>query len=257
MSANPYLTAVELMSTAFDTDNKPLEMFNKTSYKPYFEQFYARMLPAFDAIETLYEQVGEPEEMLGNMAQTLTDSAKAAVDACPKKGARDALAMNMNMQLAVLVYPAVLHYKGKSSRPLADLIGQRWKEAFPKSNVQAAEYEYIEKGFHRRFCYITTAVCENLHKGDDCYELTLLRDYRDEYLMQLPEGEDLVRSYYDVAPTIVKHISARPDASAIYSGIYEAYLAPCIHMIERGEKEQCAKHYMEMVADLKNQYFTS
>ena len=127
--------------------------------------------------------------------------------------------------------------------------------AFPKSNLQAADYEFIEKGFHKKFCYITTAVCETFQKPDDCYELTLLRNYRDQYLAALPEGEEIIRAYYDVAPTIVKHINRQKNAGEIYRDIWSDYLSPCIHMIEEGKNEECKDLYIKMVRDLQKEYF--
>ena len=64
---------------------------------------------------------------------------------------------------------------------LHEVIGA-WKEAFPKSALQATSFEEIEQGFRKKFCYITSAVCETFGKPDDCYELTLLRNYRDTSL---------------------------------------------------------------------------
>ena len=194
--------------------------------------------------------------MISNMADALAGKAKSEVDGCPKRNARETMMMSLNMQLAVYVFPAILHYKGKSSQPLADAIGKKWKEVFPKSNVRAAEVEFIEKGFQRKFCYITTAVCESLGRADDCYELTLLRSYRDNYLSSTQEGEKAVSAYYDVAPTIVKHINALEDAPSVYQGIYEAYIQPCIRMIEEGKNQECAEKYYEMVCDMKQMYFS-
>lgn len=94
-----------------------------------------------------------------------------------------------------------------------------------------------------------------LNKPDDCYELTLLRRYRDGYLAEQPDGEELIAMYYDVAPSIVKHINRQPDSAAIYSRIYTEYLLPCIRMIERGELSECRELYTEMVNDLKEKYF--
>ena len=253
---NDYLTAQKVMSEAFDLQAKPLEGFNKKTYHGHFEDFYKKMLPAFDAIEQLYSTVGEPDVMISNMADALTGQAISAVEACPRRNAKESLKMSLNMQLAVYVFPAILHYKGNSSRPLADAISQKWKEAFPKSNVRAAEVEYIEKGFKRKFCYITTAVCESLGREDDCYELTLLRSYRDGYLSSTEEGERAIAAYYDVAPTIVKHINALEDAPSVYRGIYEAYIQPCIRMIEEGKNQECADKYYEMVCDMKDMYFS-
>ena len=252
---NQYLTAQELLGKAFDVSGKPLEGFNKHSYHGVFESYYGKMLPAFDAIEQLYLSVGDPDAMISNMAQTVVDRAKEAVDALPRRTAKDNLKMSLNMQLAVFIYPAILHYKGKSSKPLVDAISVRYKEAFPKSNVQAAEVEFIEKGFRRKFCYITTAVCESQGKADDCYELTVLRNYRDGYLASQENGEEMIEEYYDLAPTIVKHINAMENSAQIYQEIYETYLQPCIRMIEEGRNSECADKYMAMVLEMKERYF--
>jgi len=252
---NHYLNATNILSELFSSASVSLDSFARKTYKGNFEQVYHGLVPAFDSIEELYKTVGDPQEMLAHMAKTLTDQAVARVEECRSKSAKETAKMNLNMQLAVFVYPAILHYHGESSQPLADAVGKAWKEAFPKSNVTAATYETIEKGFHKKFCYITTAVCEQTGRGDDCYELNLLRDYRDHYLGSLENGKEMIAGYYDVAPSIVKHINRRDDSAQIYAGIWQEHIRPCIELIERGENEQCARRYMDMVSELKEKYF--
>lgn len=251
---NNYLIGLEGMQTMLAFIGNPMDTFKKKSYQDTFEKIYSHFLPALNAIEDVYTSVLEPETFIHNMAQALVDSAVQQVDRA-KKRQKDQVLMDLNMAMATYVFPTLLHYQGTSSRPLVDQILVLWKEAFPKSNLQAAEFEYIQQGFQKKFCYITTAVCETLDKPDDCYELSLLRDYRDHYLADRPDGEDLIDAYYDVAPTIVKHISRREDAREIYEGIWRDYLAPCIFMIEQGENEACLAHYRKMVENLQDLYF--
>lgn len=252
---NNYLVGLEGMQNMLREIEKPLDSFKKSSYQQGFEVIYNKYVPVMDAIEAVYSSVMEPEQCIENMAQALVGTAVERVNECTKKSQRESVMMDMNMTMAVYVFPMLLKYKGTSSRPLVDKILADWKEAFPKSNLQAAEYEYIEKGFHRKFCYITTAVCETFQKPDDCYELTLLRNYRDQYLASLPEGEALIKAYYDVAPTIVKHINKQKDSSVIYENIWKDYLSPCISMIEEGKNEDCRALYTEMVENLQEKYF--
>jgi hypothetical protein len=47
-------------------------------------------------------------------------------------------------------------------------------------------------------CFITTAVCDFLSEPDDCYELTLFRSFRDNWLSFQPDGKQLVEQYYDI-----------------------------------------------------------
>lgn len=65
----------------------------------------------------------------------------------------------------------------------------------------------------------------------------------------------MIDEYYNVAPTIVKHISRRKDSREIYQKIWDTYLDPCMHMIEQGEDEACQKLYTQMVKDLEKEYF--
>ncbi len=251
---NNYLTAIELMQKMSEAGGQRLENFNKRDYQSSFEKVYTTFLPAFDAIEQLYQSVAEPESMLANMAAAYTQTAVDASKNLPKRKIEQDM-MNRNMYLAVFIFPAILHYKGQSSGPLSDALQKAWKEAFPKTNVTPAEFEDIQKGFQRKFCYITTAACEFMGMEDHCYELDLLRSYRDSYLEKQPDGEDLVDRYYDLAPSIVKHIDERPDRAQIYLTAWTDYIQPCIRLIESGENEQCEKLYEQMVLDFKDKYF--
>ena len=96
-------------------------------------------------------------------------------------------------------------------------------------------------------CYITTAICEEFGKPDNCYELTTFRRFRDHWLKQQPDGEMLITRYYDTAPKIVDLINKQPNRTAIYQFINENYLSKCLLYIENGENEKCKNLYIEMM----------
>ena len=75
--------------------------------------------------------------------------------------------------------------------------------------------------------------------------------------MSSESGKEIVEEYYNIAPTIVKRIGRREDAGAIYKGIWEQYLRPCIRLIEEGRKEECKDRYSEMVRTLEKEYLYS
>lgn len=102
-------------------------------------------------------------------------------------------------------------------------------------------------------CYITTAVCEEYGKPDDCYELTTFLGFRDNWLLQQPGGEALVKQYYDTAPAIVEQINKRPDRAEIYRHLNEAYLSKCLTYIEKGENEKCRDLYIAMMDYLREE----
>lgn len=84
-------------------------------------------------------------------------------------------------------------------------------------------------------CYITTAVCKSLQLPDDCAELTMLRRFRDEVLLQTEQGVDEVQQYYTLAPDIVAAIDSRADAAEIYVDLNRRYIQPSIAALALGE----------------------
>lgn len=100
-------------------------------------------------------------------------------------------------------------------------------------------------------CFITTAACEYFGKADDCYELTLLRQFRDGWLAIQPGGENLIKEYYKVAPLIVDRLNSNERRDEIYREIWNCYILPCIQFIEQNAYESCRKLYEEMVQKLQ------
>jgi hypothetical protein len=231
----------------------PMISFKKDRYPEGFQAYLRQYIDVIDAIEKVYQEEEHPQEWLQKLADRLVNTAAEALNQIPKKGKRNEQLINYNMTLAVFLFPAILEQKGQSAEPLTDLIVEKWNAEF-KTSVGKASYEKIEGGFHRKLCYITTAVCESQGKPDDCYELQLLRDYRDQYLLSTDEGSSLVKEYYNIAPTIVNRIGRSPDAEEVYETIWGNYISPCVHMIEAGEKEACKDQYINMVHRLKEKY---
>ncbi|MCC8102852.1 MAG: hypothetical protein LIP11_11555 [Clostridiales bacterium] len=236
-------------------DSDVMQLFQKKTYTDAFQRMYQEHIATFDRIEEGYHNSEEKEQYLTALADELTAYAVEKVDACPRKNQKEHLQMDLNMTMAVFVLPMVLEFHGDSSKSFAQKLTESWKRSFPKTNLSAAEFTTIEDGFHKTWCYITTAVCRTFDKPDDCYELRTLREYRDTYLADSPGGSELIQEYYDVAPSIVKHINQQPDSGRIYYSIWEKWLAPCISMIESGQKEACREHYVEMVHTLQKKYF--
>ena len=103
-------------------------------------------------------------------------------------------------------------------------------------------------------CYITTAVCSSFGKPDDCYELTMFRDFRDSWLCRQDDGEAIISEYYATAPRIVNAIDRLPNAKEIYRAIWDKYLSPCLAHIKNNEYAQCKSLYMKMVRELQSRF---
>ncbi len=248
-----YNRAMQGIEDMLIREKSPMASFRKNLYPAAFQAYLRRHLETINAIETIYQQEEDPQIWTKKLADHLVQAAKDELEAIPKKGKRAEQQINYNMLLAVFFFPAFLEHKGDCAEPLTDRIIEQWNKAF-KTSVGKARYEKIEQGFHRKFCYITTAVCESQGKPDDCYELRLLRSYRDEYLLSSKEGQTLVREYYNIAPTIVNRIARQENPRQIYDEIWDFWLSDCVRLIENGENEICRKRYMDMVYELKRRY---
>lgn len=242
-----------LEDMVLEADN-PLSSFKKTLYPDAFQAYLRKHIDVMDAIEEVYQDEEHGgEEWLTRLADHLVNAAEQELERIPKKGKRSEQLVNYNMTLAVYTFPALLEKKQSFAEPLTDLIVEKWNSTF-KASIGKASYEKIESGFHKKYCYITTAVCESQGKADDCYELELLRSYRDQYLLSTPEGTALVKEYYNIAPTIVNRIGRSGEADKVYTEIWDNYLVPCVRLIEQGEHEACKRQYMDMVYELKGRY---
>lgn len=233
----------------------PIKEFRKDRYEAVFEEYYGSHREMFEAIQYVYQYDENPEGWLKKLADQLVEQAEADLKTYKSKGKRNQRLLDLNLMLSVYLIPAMRKYPAAFSEPLADCLLKTWNDTF-KTSIGKASFDEIEGGFHRKLCYITTAVCESLGKGPDCYELKVLKNYRDEYLEHTPEGHAMVEEYYDLAPTIVKRMEKQPDRDALYRDLYENYLVPCIRQIEAQEYDACRDKYQEMVLNLKARYMS-
>jgi len=104
-------------------------------------------------------------------------------------------------------------------------------------------------------CYITTATFKALKtQNDRCEELELFRWYRDNILLNEPDGKQLIEEYYKTAPLIVEKINSRPDAEEIYKHLWEDYLKVCLEELKRGNYKKVKTLYAEMVSELQKRF---
>lgn len=119
-------------------------------------------------------------------------------------------------------------------------------------------YDYgdcpIYKGNDTSGCFLTSACVEAKGLEDDCYELTTLRKFRDEYLAKQESGKCEIAHYYHVAPAIVERIKEREDTTTIFEKIYSDLVTPCIKMIEDSNFSGAHELYRNYVLALEKQY---
>ncbi|MBR5510021.1 MAG: hypothetical protein IKV59_08200 [Lachnospiraceae bacterium] len=250
-----YNRAMLDMKDMIRTCEDPVKRFKKDSYEGEFERFHSSHREMYEAIAFVYQNDEQPDRWLQKLADLFVSEAKSALESCKNKGKKNQLQLDMNLMLGVYLIPSIRKYPAKFSEQFADCIVTTWNREL-KASVGKSSFDDIESGFHKKLCYITTAVCESIGKGLDCYELTLLKQYRDEHLEMTQEGHELVEDYYNIAPTIVKRIEKRSERDQIYGALYQNYILPCVEMIEEKKYDACREQYEKMVLELKAEYIS-
>ncbi len=103
-------------------------------------------------------------------------------------------------------------------------------------------------------CYLTSACVFAKGLKDDCYELTILRQFRDQWLAKTSKGQNLIKQYYEIAPRVVSAINEREDKFIIYQKIYDQMVLPCIKFIENKKYEEALGLYQNWTLKLEENY---
>lgn len=242
------------VDSLFADADRTVKGFQRTVYAERFESYLAEQRDNLTLMRSMIDVAVDRRRAAQEIAQVVVDSAARAMESMKGKIGREATQMNRNMYMVTFLLPALLYQDKEKYTDLADAICEKWSQTFKNSNIHAADYDTLISGFKRKLCYITTAVCEGLNKPSDCYELNLLKAYRDSYLTALPGGEAMIAQYYDMAPTIIKRVNKRKDHEDVYRYLYETYIKPCVQLIEQQRNEECREKYEEMVEMLRAEY---
>lgn len=100
-------------------------------------------------------------------------------------------------------------------------------------------------------CYLTSA-CMNFYQknfDDNCYELFVLRWFRDNYVSKKD-----IEHYYDVAPKIVAEIDKLKEREIAYNYIYDNIIDYCIEQLETGNYTEAYNRYKESVLNLERNF---
>ena len=100
-------------------------------------------------------------------------------------------------------------------------------------------------------CYLTTACMKHFMNNfnDKCYELQLLRWFRDNFV-----SEEDIAHYYETAPLIVSEINSLPNSNEIYDKIYYHVIDVCVKAIEKSEYAVAYQRYKESILQLEEAY---
>lgn len=243
------------MISLFQETGKYAQKFHKKTYESDMETLINKYSKLLDEIKDSIE------ESDGDMEQTaayIPDYVAEQLSGISSKRKKDIACLDNNMNMVSYYVPLMGEIISVKTKAFTERMVEIWNRNMPENKIGHSTREHIQGGFKKGlFCYITTAVCRSLNKPDDCYELTLFRNYRDHYLLSSEKGEEIVEEYYNIAPTIVKRINRKENPDEIYAAIWQDYLSPCVHLIEKEKKEECRELYSDMVRKLERDYLYS
>jgi hypothetical protein len=108
-----------------------------------------------------------------------------------------------------------------------------------------------KRGWISRPCYLTTACVRARGLQDDCFELTVLRKFRDLYVATFAEGTTAIAEYYSFAPNVVEAIGRSGKGDSVYSAIYKDLVAPSVRLILGRAFDSAFEHYKRVSLELR------
>ena len=227
----------------------------KAEFEPAFAEIYAAAEPVFRQLDSAFSALGADADLQKSAEAFLDELELDWAAGRSKNGARD----DDKMVIAIYLVPAIRKLALPSSEPFCETLQREWVRRYPKAPFYLGNYDDISTGFRKKMlglCFITTAVCEEEGKSDDCEELTAFRAFRDGYLRSCPDGPALIEEYYDIAPGIVTCINLASDRRETYRAIRETYLAPCYEDLQNGRLADCKDRYTKMVRTLARRFLS-
>ncbi len=120
-----------------------------------------------------------------------------------------------------------------------------------KGRIEQHNEDKTDKSSTDTSCYLTTACMRYFQEkfNDDCYELRVLRWFRDNFVSK----ED-IEHYYEVAPLIVDTIEKEENNNLIYDYIYDNVIDYCVEQIEEGFYDKAYSRYKNSILSFEEQF---
>ena len=243
------------------TEHRDMEKsLSRNEYEPAMDRYASACRETFEQLNIAC-QTGSlsPEEAANWLLDQLEEQWK--LDLQKKKLGQTAASLRDSDKflIAVFTVPMIRRFGLSHIDDFCKALHAEWMRRHPKSPWEIGDFDTINSSFRKKFlglCFITTAVCLEEGKDDDCAELTAFRNFRDGYLRSCPDGTALIEEYYQTAPSIVLEIEKSADPKARYAAIRRDHLAPCYAALQAGRMELCKERYIKMVRSLQKEYLS-
>lgn len=120
-----------------------------------------------------------------------------------------------------------------------------------KGKIDSHNADKSSKSSTDTSCYLTTACMKHFLDDfdDNCYELTVLRWFRDNFV-----SKEETEHYYNIAPKIVHSINNTPNSEIVYDYIYDNIVDACVSAIENGDYDFAYNRYKNSILSLEENF---
>lgn len=119
----------------------------------------------------------------------------------------------------------------------------------PNGKIQKVIYPQDRSSSGGGGCFLSTACIETQNLPDNCYELQLLRKFRDDFVLNLPKGKQILKKYYRIAPEIISAINQNKNRKKVYENLFKNIQQSC-KLIERNRFNDAFLLYANTVKQL-------
>lgn len=109
------------------------------------------------------------------------------------------------------------------------------------------DYEVLKKN---RCCYVVTAITKLLGLSNDCEELIIMSEFRENFMDSSQRYQELVVLYDEVGPILANALYNDEQATELAQYYYDEHLLPVIKQIKNGENKKALVMYIRMMKHL-------
>ncbi len=235
-------------------ENMRLESdLSKITYQKHFSNFLEQEEGLYRSIIEMRAGFETKETFDESFAKDFVKEVQKQVDATPKARFKCHCILDYAFSFTTFFVPAFYQIDEQVCKYVVKACVAEWNRAFPDYPLRACPKKQTIK--KRENCFITKVACETLGKTAACPALDAFRQYREQYLLHLPEGPGLVQQYRDIAPSIIKHIEKSGRAKQIYADMWERYLKLSYEKIQQGLWKEAEEILQKMMHEAQDHYF--
>ena len=125
---------------------------------------------------------------------------------------------------------------------------------YPKSDRACNKFDhksdYVPSG-----CFLTTTICDMLGFDDNCYGLNVMRNFRDNVLVNDSRYYPLLAEYEIVGPVISENMKNDDHGVEVAEYYFENYIYDIVmNLSTKKDYNEAVEKYVEMVTDFKRMY---